>query len=865
MYFLNEIIRGASNTPACSTTGFNSDYYLYCLDPCVTTISCGYCAKKLTPNELPNFCGDLVYSVTIPMPSVNFLDDIQMISTCEDMSVYPCGNNGDATTDFRENQNLLLKNYIENLDYIYSGGSVNNVPNNLTTLYNFFGGFNTMYYKGKLRNVNFKWYRPLVFYPQYESTTTCVGSPKLSTIFGTSLTGFTYLPMVDNISLAPTPSVAGKLIRTTGVIKTTYFWNPLTSTWVNIYSVSDCVAPKLLILFNAMSTNRIILTNRKRDIILGINNYIFTTLSAISFQFGKFKNYSFPSLASICGTLYESPNPNNTPATIDEPLKFDICPQVGSTVMLLSKTFNTSLIVKANNGFCYTLNETAPASTSTTGMNVLSLVSTHVNCTTCNPISNFLSINTISDCNKNVNYDNYATTSMVYRVNGGSWVTINNTISNNNTGCVGCSGYQEVPVYIPVTVGTVIEIYFPGIRWGVGYLSGDYTSRCDNQPYTITISTTNPFSSSDMVVNTAYYFNLKSKVTTGSTPPFATTCGFQECPSYPTPRPWRWNLYDWGLATPYYLWSDSSGLYNTKDYYTLKNRTYTSVSSYVWYEPVDTTWYNTPVLGDTNIIYSSLVSADSDYPVSSASNNWFSTSETYPSILSSEPQSQINMVGLIAWLDVNSDLSWPGSGNVWFDITDNNNDGTFRQSSSPTQPIYSPGVGGSFSFNGSNQKFTIPPSVTLSAITNTVSVEVWLRPTLFNDREIVCQSSNSGYRARLDSLGRIWMLGAYDSGPLNYTYTSTGTTTLNQWNQVVMVWSPSGYYTYINGQNSGYNSSYTLNVQLFNQTMDIGCFTGNLPQFHYQGDMSIVRIYNRVLTSDEVLSNFNSQKDRFGL
>ena len=118
---------------------------------------------------------------------------------------------------------------------------------------------------------------------------------------------------------------------------------------------------------------------------------------------------------------------------------------------------------------------------------------------------------------------------------------------------------------------------------------------------------------------------------------------------------------------------------------------------------------------------------------------------------------------------------------------------------------------------------------------------------------------------RLDNSGHVWMLGANGPGPVYDIYVSSGTTTLNEWNQVVGVWTSSGFYTYINGVNSGYDSLSSLLVQANSSGLDIGCFTGNDPQFHYQGEMSIFRVYNRELTSDEVLSNFNSQKDRFGL
>jgi hypothetical protein len=232
-------------------------------------------------------------------------------------------------------------------------------------------------------------------------------------------------------------------------------------------------------------------------------------------------------------------------------------------------------------------------------------------------------------------------------------------------------------------------------------------------------------------------------------------------------------------------------------------------------------------------------------------------------MLSSGPQDNITTIGLIVWLDAGTDLSWPGSGVNWNDITDNNNDSTFYQALSVTTPNYQLANGGSFTFNGSNQKFNIPNSPTLSAITNTVTVEVWLKPTLFDNREIFSKNSNYGFRMWINTLGQLTMLGANASSYEEFS--STGTVTLNQWNQVVGVWTPTGFYTYINGVNSGNSSALSFLIQQYNLSLDIGCFTGNLSQFHYQGNMSIFRIYNRVLTSDEVLSNYNAQKDRFGL
>jgi len=170
---------------------------------------------------------------------------------------------------------------------------------------------------------------------------------------------------------------------------------------------------------------------------------------------------------------------------------------------------------------------------------------------------------------------------------------------------------------------------------------------------------------------------------------------------------------------------------------------------------------------------------------------------------------------------------------------------------------------GGFNFNGLNQKVSFPANPTISGITNVVSVEVWIKPTNPFNTEIFSKDSNSGFRMWLETNGRLTILGGLPTSPFFQQYTSTASTVFNQWVHLVGVWSPSGFFTYINGVSAGYDTSKTLQQQLNSGVIEIGVFTGNSSWF--EGVQSVFRVYNRILTSDEVLSNFNSQKDRFGL
>ena len=816
----------------CSMAGYvyeNSCSSLYCVEPCCT-LSCDYPQSYCI---LPNTCTDPTYLVSMPVLNVNFLDDDFFHITCSDLECFNCNSDWeDFDVSFRTVRNQLSKAWNENLTYRYYGWTSD--VYSVTPYYQFLNTSSSTFEKSKLRSVNFKWYRPLNFYETWNTPNYC--SSPLSSYFG-NISSLTYLPPVNNITLAPSTSIPGRLIRTTGVTQSTYFWHPITTTWTDINS-SDCVSQSMSDLLTEMTAYKNQMSQRKMEIMFANRVFITSALYLPAFQFIKYKGYTLPS-----GPL----SLTNEGMTIEEPLQASCL--VGSDVMVLPESLPNNTVVKDNNGLCYKTIQEFPLNSPYTGTLLYqSGTTTYLACSGCsNPIT--VKIMGQTDLNPNYFCEESNCTDLVYRVNNGPWVTIPNAICGNNTS-------YTILESITVGVGVTIDIYFPNIKWGIGYLTNDFTSRCDNQYYTFSVST---------VGSGAVYFNLKAKTISSGPPNFTQICGFDPCPVYIEPDPWVWGWRNWATDEIIYSWSESNGVWNGKPYYEIYNYNYTSVVSNVWYDTTTTYWYNSSLLGGGDY-YSQLNSSSTSVPLSGPFNEWVDMSSGPYTMTSSVPQTPIEIDGLIVWLDAGSDLSWPGSGSAWNDITDNNNDSTFYQSLAPTNAVFSTDKLGNFSFNGSNQKFVIPNSATLSAITNTVSVEVWLKPTLFSDRDIFSKNSNSGFRMRFDTLGRLWMLGANTTLPNNYSiYISTGTATLNQWNHVVAVWSPTGFYTYINGVSSGFNTGLSLLVQSNNLALDIGCFTGNQSNTHFQGQMSVFRIYNRVLTSDEVSSNYNSQCGRFGL
>jgi len=108
-----------------------------------------------------------------------------------------------------------------------------------------------------------------------------------------------------------------------------------------------------------------------------------------------------------------------------------------------------------------------------------------------------------------------------------------------------------------------------------------------------------------------------------------------------------------------------------------------------------------------------------------------------------------------------------------------------------------------------------------------------------------------------------WATGSYN--------TPSGSCTVsNRWDHVVMTWSngnPVDVYkngTKISTNTSGWSSS----ISWSNCYWSLGqqqCNIGSPSRRAFDGKIAIARIYNRGLSSAEVLSNYNGQKSRFGL
>ena len=221
---------------------------------------------------------------------------------------------------------------------------------------------------------------------------------------------------------------------------------------------------------------------------------------------------------------------------------------------------------------------------------------------------------------------------------------------------------------------------------------------------------------------------------------------------------------------------------------------------------------------------------------------------------------QVVTDGLVLALDAANPKSYPGSGTNWFDVSGNSNNGTLTNG-----PTYSSANGGIIIFNGNSQYINcgtplLPPG--------NISIFAWIYPTSFNNiwNIIATKWFNP------DASDFHWALKSNIGDKTNirqnlYTTSNSdiyGTTTFttNTWYYVGFTLVSGGILTfYKNGDMDGTSSPVSRTTQ--SSSLQINDYRA--VQYGLIGRIPQTQIYNRALSSTEVLQNYNAQKSRFNL
>jgi hypothetical protein len=173
---------------------------------------------------------------------------------------------------------------------------------------------------------------------------------------------------------------------------------------------------------------------------------------------------------------------------------------------------------------------------------------------------------------------------------------------------------------------------------------------------------------------------------------------------------------------------------------------------------------------------------------------------------------------------------------------------------------------GTFSFNGSSNLATFPENAAFNSQAH--SVEVWVRTNATTQNGFWFEKGNVTTQYSLFQEGtNIQWRHRYTDGALDSQSTTTATylNTIN-WAQVVGTYGGGLKRTYINGALVNSRSeSRTVSTNTNGCSIGVyGGFNGSR-SYWYNGDIGLVKVYNKNLTELEVQQNFNALRGRYGL
>jgi len=212
--------------------------------------------------------------------------------------------------------------------------------------------------------------------------------------------------------------------------------------------------------------------------------------------------------------------------------------------------------------------------------------------------------------------------------------------------------------------------------------------------------------------------------------------------------------------------------------------------------------------------------------------------------------------GIFLNVDPGNTISYPGVGNTIYDLSGLGKNGILTNG-----PTFSAINGGSIVFDGTNDYTNFG---NIGTVGNEQTIEVWFNSNSVTDYRNVFDMNNAGNRGpRLEqySAGKMSWVWSAGTNIGIYNITSQISISSNTWLHTVITLNSGNYNCYLNGTlvESGTSSNgYTTIYE--NVTLGLGYATR-----YYSGNISQTRIYNRALSQQEILQNFNATRFRYGI
>lgn len=237
--------------------------------------------------------------------------------------------------------------------------------------------------------------------------------------------------------------------------------------------------------------------------------------------------------------------------------------------------------------------------------------------------------------------------------------------------------------------------------------------------------------------------------------------------------------------------------------------------------------------------------------------------------------------GLIALLDAANPKSYPGTGAVWNDLSGNNNHGTIASGdfiNNGDGSSYLRNVGGTSGFFYVSLSNSTSINSAFSVTTGGWTIEelIWTNSVTYPEADGGSVASSPAYTA--GATGFDWNHGVQSTTQIQFGQSSNAVSSyedqvtinipsslgsLNAWRLRTMIWDRSNnrIMLYINGTYVGAgNTPGTAGTSIYDGG---GIVFGSLYGWKHFGRRGSIKIYNRALTSDEILQNYVALSSRY--
>jgi hypothetical protein len=196
-------------------------------------------------------------------------------------------------------------------------------------------------------------------------------------------------------------------------------------------------------------------------------------------------------------------------------------------------------------------------------------------------------------------------------------------------------------------------------------------------------------------------------------------------------------------------------------------------------------------------------------------------------------------------------LSYPRSGTTWYDMLSNSNNGTLING-----PTFKTGSTPSIQFDGSNDYVQTDYSGIVG--TNPRTLSIWFKPDVTQDKNLL------GYGTA--SSQTMWDILLYQGNVGVHLYNSgaeAGTPyNVGEWQNITFTYTHPTIKSYMNGVYKNSHSNSSINT---GSSVKLNLCKGGYDGYNYfDGEMSDVHIYNRELSPQEIVQNYEARRIAYG-